>query len=355
MPSFIFATIMFLLRLFLAMKSSIIFAVILFFSFACNNKSETPDVATIRIDLKLDRFEISFFNIDTNNIAPEMLKVRSEFPDFYPDFMQNILGVSGNTNDSITLSVTKKFISSYISFSKELEKKFSNTSDLENDVKHGFQFVKYYFPAYRLPGLITFIGPLDAPGIALTRNRVAIGLQQYAGKDFPGYQVNEVQQMYPSYISRRFDPKYIPANCIRAIAVDLFPDKGTGQPLIEQMIEKGKQWWLLDKLMPTTADSLKTGYTQKQLDWCKQNEGMIWNYFVTSENFESIEPNIIQNYIGESPTTQGMPETSPGNIGQWVGWQIVTKFAKENPSLKPAELMNTPARKILTESKYRPK
>jgi hypothetical protein len=321
---------------------------------ACNNKSNIPNVSNVKVDIKLDRFEKSFFSIDTNKLASGLLKVRSQFPDFYPDFMQNILGVSGSDNDTLTLSVTKKFLSSYSSFAAELEKKFNNTNDLEKEIKYGFQFVKYYFSDYRIPGLITYIGPLDAPGVALTRNRVAIGLQQYAGKDFPGYQATEVQQMYPLYISRRFDPKYIPANCIRAVIDDLFPDKSTGKPLIEQMIEKGKQWWLLDKLMPDTPDSLKTGYTQKQLDWCKESEGLIWNYFLTNENIEAIQPDIIQNYIGESPTTQGMPG-SPGNIGQWVGWQIVKKFTEKNPTLKPSEVMNTPARKILVEAKYKPK
>jgi hypothetical protein len=50
-----------------------------------------------------------------------------------------------------------------------------------------------------------------------------------------------------------------------------------------------------------------------------------------------------------------MPQASPGNIGQWIGWQIVKKFAAENSSLSPTELMNTPPRKILTEAKYKPK
>ena len=322
---------------------------------ACNHNNNTPDVSRIKIDVKLDRFEKSFFQVDSNNVAPGLTKVATGFPDFYPDFMQNILGVSGHPGDTTTLSVTRKFLCSYSSFARELEGKFNNTTGMEDEITHGLQFVKYYFPDYRIPAFITFIGPLDAPGVAMTRNRIAIGLQQYAGKDFPGYQANEVQQMYPLYISRRFDPKYIPSNCMRAIADDLFPDKSAGKPLIEQMIEKGKQWWLLDKLMPTTRDSLKTGYSQKQLDWCKENEGLIWNYFVTSENLETIEPNVIQNYIGESPTTQGMPAASPGNIGQWVGWQIVKKFAAANPSLNPAEIMNTPARKILTDSKYKPK
>ena len=328
---------------------------IVFASWGCNNKGNDPDVSGIKVDIRLERFERSFFAIDTNHIAQGLIKTHGELPDFYPDFMQNILGVSGNPADTTTLSVTRNILRSYGSFAADLEKKFNNTSSLEKELKNDFRYVKYYFPDYKIPVLVTYVGPLDAPGVALTRNRIAVGLQQYAGKDFQGYQANEVQQMYPAYISRRFDAVYIPANCVKAVADDLFPDKSAGKPLIEQMIEKGKQWWLLDKLMPTTADSLKSGYTQKQLKWCIENEGLIWNYFVTSENLESIEPDVIQNYIGESPTTQGMPQVSPGNIGQWVGRQIVRKFAAENSSLSLAEIMNTPARKILTEAKYKPK
>jgi hypothetical protein len=339
----------------MSMNSSLALILFICFLAACNNKSGNPDVSHIKVDVALERFEQSFFSIDSNNIAPGLLKTREAFPNFYPDFMQNILGVSGSDNDSMTLNVTRQFLSSYHSFAAELAKKFRNLGNVEKDIRKGFQFVKYYFPDYRLPKQITYIGPLDAPGVALTRHYLAIGLQQFAGKDFPGYSSAEVQQMFPAYISRRFDPAYIPANSLKAIVDDLFPDQTTGKPLIEQIIQKGKQWWLLDKFMPGTHDSLKTGYTKKQLEWCKNNEGLVWNYFMTSENLEAIEPSVIQNYIGEAPTTQGMPQDAPGNIGQWVGRQIVEKFAEKNASMSPAEIMNTPARKILEGSRYKPK
>ena len=322
---------------------------------SCKGRGESPDVSNIKVEVNLERFEKAFFHIDSNNIAPGLLKLRSQFPEFYPDFMQNILGVNGHATDTATLSVTKKFLSSYVAFESQLEKKFDNTTDIERGIRNGIQHIKYYFPNYKTPKIISYVGPLDAPGVALTRTHVAIGLQQFAGNDFEGYRTAEVMQMFPAYISRRFDRKYIPANCIKAIGDDLFPDKSNGRPLIEQMIEKGKQWWLLDKLLPNTADSLKTGYTDKQLKWCRENEGLIWNYFITSENIETIDPGVIQNYIGEAPNTQGMPESSPGNIGQWVGWQIVKKFVEKNPSMRPADVMNTAARKILTEAKYKPK
>ncbi len=74
-----------------------------------------------------------------------------------------------------------------------------------------------------------------------------------------------------------------------------------------------------------------------------------------NENIYSIEPHVIQTFIGEAPFTQGMPEISPGNIGQWIGWRIVQKFAKLNPKLSVQEILATQPKKIFEESKYRPK
>ena len=122
------------------------------------------------------------------------------------------------------------------------------------------------------------------------------------------------------------------------------------------MIEKGKQWWLLDKFLPSTPDSVKTGYKANQLKWCNEYEGLIWNNIITSEkDIYTNDPAAIQNYIGEAPFTQTMPGASPGNIGQWVGWQIVKKFAEKNTSMTINEVMKTEARKILEEAKYKPK
>ena len=61
---------------------------------------------------------------------------------------------------------------------------------------------------------------------------------------------------------------------------DIYPEKNGSGPLIYQMIDAGKRLYLLDHFLPQSADSLKTGYTQQQLDGCYNNEADIWNYFV---------------------------------------------------------------------------
>jgi len=338
------------------MNRILYFFLLIVFLQACTQSKRVPDVSGVQVSVKIERFDTAFFSLDSNNILVGLVQLNHAYPYFTSDFVTNILG-AGPLSDSnrTALEASRQFLSSYQKVKDSIELKFSNMEWLEKDLKKSFQYVKYYFPQYALPPkVVAFIGPFDAPGAALTRYTLAIGLQLYAGKDFPFYTGVQGQEMYPLYISRRFEPGYITPNCMKAIAEDLFPDNSSNKPLIEQMIEKGKYWYLLDQFLPETADSLKTGFTQKQLDWCRANEGMIWNYFLQNDIF-TIDPELIKIFIGDAPNTQGMPDISPGNIGQWVGWQIVRKYAQDNPALTPDQIMKAGARSILDQAKYKPK
>jgi hypothetical protein len=324
--------------------------------FSCNDKSTGPDVSGIKVDIKLERFEKDFFAIDTNKISEGLTGLMTKYPGFYADFMQEMLGIGGDPSNPQDQLAIKGFYAAYKSFNDSLELKYKSTTAIEKEITKGLQHVKYYFPEFRVPGFITFLSTLDGPGTFTTPRYVGIGLQHYAGKNFGAYFDEPVQQIFPRYITRRFDEEFIASDCIKGIINELFPDKSNSKPLIEQMIEKGKRWYLLDKFIPDLPDSVKTGYTQKQLEWCNKNEGEVWSLILKNEDLNSINPEVIQTFIGEGPYTQGFSEEySPGNLGQWFGWQIVKKYADKNSSLSPAEIMKTDARKILDEAKYKPR
>ena len=324
--------------------------------FACNNRKDRPDTSGIKVEIPIERFDQGFFSIDSNNLFAGLQKLEQEFPGFYKDFMQQVLGVSGSGTDNRTLLVTREFLRTYAAINDSIQKKYKNTGWLKKELEEAYRYVKYYFPSYKTGKAILFLGPFDAPGVASTNQGLAIGLQQFAGSDFSVYKSDQAQEMFPLYISRRFSREYITANCMKAVALDLFPDQANGKPLVEQMIEKGKQWFLLDKFLPGTPDSIKTGFTQHQLEWCRVNEGLIWSYLIKNEDLNSINPTVIQTYIGDGPFTQGFSQDdSPGNLGQWIGWQIIKKYLSKHPGMKPEELMRKDARIILEEAKYKPK
>jgi hypothetical protein len=300
--------------------------------------------------------------MDTIEIEKGLSAMAAKYPAIFPIFINNILGI-GDTlqKESVILFLKQnKFLADSVN------KTFGNISDIKEQLEQAFRYVKYYYPDYKVPKLVTIVGPPDAfakkanrelTANFLTEEFLGLSLQFYLGRNFSFY--NDpiyVASIAPQYISRRFDKKYIVADAMKLIADDISPDKSLGKGLIEQMIEKGKQLWLLDKFIPKAHDSIKTGYTKDQLSWCNANEGLIWNEIITTEkDLYTKDPLTLQNYIGEAPFTQSLGPQSPGYIGQWIGWKIVKKFAEKNSSMTVADLLKTDARKILEEAKYKPK
>lgn len=326
---------------------------------------DAPDVSDIKVQLETQRFEQDFFAIDTNNVNASLAELDRKYPTFLNDFLVNILGVPlVQGGDSGTAMVVKRFLADYRPIKESADKEFTSIGQTEKEVRRGLQYVRHYFPNYKTPEkLITFIGPLDAyyeasiggHGDIITRDALGIGLQLHLGKNFSVYHTELGQQLYPTYISRRFEPDYIAVNCMKNIIDDMFPDQSAGKPLVDQMVEKGKRMYLLDKFLPHTADSLKIGYTKKQLEGCYANEGNIWNFFLKNNLLFNIDPALTKNYVQDGPKTDEIGEGSPGYIGLFTGWQIVKKYMDEKSDVTLQQLMQTDPRKIFEESNYKPK
>lgn len=334
------------------MKHTIGFMVVMALLLACQSKKQVPDVSGIVVKLQTERFEKDFFSIDTLHPDTALQQLRRQHPGFTEDFLFNILATSPDS----AAKDTRLFIRSYQEMYRASQAKLKDIAVVEAAVKKGLQFVKYYFPDYRLPErFITFIGPINSYGNIITPNALAVGLQVYLGKDYPLYLSSQGQQMYPTFISRRFEPEYIPVNCMKNIIDDMYPDHTMGKPLVEQMVEAGKRQYVLDRLLPETADTLKTGYTKQQLDGCYASEKNIWSFFLQNDMLYSTDPNLTRDYMTEAPNTQALGETSPGNIGQFVGTQIVNKWMEKQKDITLAALLHTPAKKIFDEAKYKPR
>ena len=87
---------------------------------------------------------------------------------------------------------------------------------------------------------------------------------------------------------------------------------------------------------------------------CYKHEAAIWHLFIKNDLLQNQDLNLIKNYIGESPKTQELGDASPGNIGAFVGWQIIKKYMKKNETISLTELMKTKAETILEKTKYKP-
>lgn len=334
------------------MKQNLLYICIMLVVLACQSKKSIPDVSGIKISLQTERFEKDFFSLDTLQLNSSLQKLFQKYPGFTQDYLFNILGSStGNATKDVTL-----FLRSYTGMYQASLGKFKQFSGVEKEVIRGLQFVKYYFPRYPLPKkLITFIGPINSYGNIITPDALAVGLQLSMGRDYPLYLSAEGQQLYPRFISRKFEPAYIPVNCIRNIIDDMYPDKSMGRPLIEQMVEAGKRMYLLDRFLPELPDTLKTGYTEQQLKGCFESEKNIWSFFVQNDLLYNSDPTVTRDYMTDGPNTTAFGDASPGNIGQFVGWQMVNKWMEKNKDASLDTLMKKPAKQLFEEARYKPK
>ena len=75
---------------------------------------------------------------------------------------------------------------------------------------------------------------------------------------------------------------------------------------------------------------------------------------IKCSTLQTIDNNLIKNYIGESPKTQELGESAPGNIGSFAGWQIVKKYMDKYPDTPIKDLMAMDAEKLYNDAKYKP-
>jgi hypothetical protein len=333
---------------------------------SCNNEQDAPNVSGIKAEVKLKRFDQAFFKLDSNNLAQSLAALQKEYPQFLPLFVGNVLGL-GPLNDTNQLAYegTKQFLQLNRTVYDTSTIVHNNLSRLQEEVEKGFQYVKYYYPQYKVPELVATVGPMDAlapmSNQVLTPNYIgegfiAVSLQFYLGQAYSIYNdAGYVSSVAPQYRSKRFSKEYMASDLFALVIDDMYPDSSNRFPLIERFIEKGKRLELLHLFLPQKHDTILTGYTNAQLNWCKENERSIFNFFTQQNLLYERDPALTQNFTNEGPFTQGMPEQSPGNIGAFVGWQIVRSYMKKKENLKPDELIKTPAKQIFEEAGYRPK
>lgn len=343
------------------MRNLLLAGILLLASCSSDN---TPDVSHIEAPLNLHRFEQDFFQMDTNQLSTSITQLQQKYPEFLGDYLFGILGLNSNSSDEAMLQLIKKFISDYGPVYQDTQKAYPDFKTYQKQIQDGLKYVKYYFPQYEVPeDLITFIGPMDAffeggtsiYGDIITQSGLGIGLQLHLGADYHMYHSEMGLSLYPAYLSRRYTAEQIHVNALKNIVDDIYPGQKAKTNLISQMVEKGKKLYLLDLFLPHTSDTSKLGYTEKQLQGCYANEGLIWNFFIKNELLYVQDFNRIRSYVNEGPNTPELGEGSPGYIGLFVGRQIVKKFMSQFPDTSLEEMLKMDPEDLFLKSKYKPK
>ena len=123
------------------------------------------------------------------------------------------------------------------------------------------------------------------------------------------------------------------------------------------MIYFGKILYFKDVMIPFKTDEEKIGYTEDELSWARQNEKSMWEFFIEREMLYDTNAQLTGRFINAAPFTKfnlQFDSESPGRLGQYVGWQIVRSFMKNN-DIKLNKMLQMDALEIFSKSRYKPR
>ncbi|GAA4302148.1 hypothetical protein [Compostibacter hankyongensis] len=323
---------------------------------ACHSPS-APDVSHIPMEVKIRRFDRDFLAIDTNRVAEGLAGLQQRYPLFLPIYLENILnyGPYPDTSGRLTQNVRGLLTAADIrALQDTVNAHFSDLHALQHQLESGFRYIRYYFPRFRAPEVITFISGLNNYGAITADSLLGIGLDMFLGKDFRPY--TQLADPYPAYMLTQFEPVFIAADCFKVIGQQMFPPAGDRATLLDRMISAGKLLYFLEKVMPGDPATVRTGYSAQQLDWCRKNEQQLWQFFVQHDLLYRRDFQTSSRYMDPGPGPQDMPTGAPGGVGAWVGWQIVRRYMALHPDMALSQLMQmNDAAKLLGGAKYRPR
>lgn len=323
----------------------------LYFFTACHSNRLDVNVEDQKVNIHIDRFEQDLFQTDPEHVFSEVPLLEKKYPGFYQLYFENILHF-GSISDSAYLKIVQDFLqnSDIKNLEKDIDSIYKDISPLEKSLTDAFKHYLYYFPKAAIPQVITFNSTFNN-GVVTADSTIAIGLDMFLGKKYKYYP----SVGFPQYMVRRLSQEFIPATVIKGFAKYLYDENENDKNLISQMIYEGKILYFTDAMLPATDDSLKIGYTKKQLEWAKQNESNIWGYFLEQNLLYSSDYRNYSKYLNDGPFTAAISNEAPPMLAVWSGWQIVRKYANEHPDISLPELMKKDFEEILKGSKYKPK
>ena len=312
------------------------FFILLVSLFSCDKKSETEArIEKVNADFELIRFDQKFAKANEQTLPA----LKKEYPFLFPEQYPDSLWVQ-KLNDSIQEELET-----------EVTKVFPEFSEEYDELHSLFQHVKFYFPDFQVPDVITVTSEVDYKNKTIyTGDYLFVSLDTYLGEDHKFY--IGIQD----YLKKNFRKDQIVSDAAAEIGENYVP-QADSRTFLAHMLYYGKLLYLKDKFIPFKSDAEKIGYSEKEMEWAKANEDQIWRYFIENELIYDTDSQLYTRFLYPAPFSKfylQLDAESPARLGQYIGWNIIRAYMEKNDvSIKT--MLNTSAEEIFNKANYKPK
>jgi hypothetical protein len=316
--------------------------------FAClfaSCKNGKPDISDISLNIEIHRLDRDIFNIPADSLS-------SKYGVFFDCYTEGVLNI-GNCKDSLFSEYLEMFKTDTVVLKAygDANKQFPDLKELAGKLAGAFKYYRYYFPDRYIPKVYTYISGFNQSFI-LTDSVLAIGLDKYLGADYQLYS----DLRFHKYLSQNMYPEKIVSDYIETWLENEWEfNMRKNNDLISKMLFEGKILYAVKMILPDEPDSRIFGFTADQIRWCRNNEKTMWVTLIENKLIFSTNHFKIRKLTEPAPHTSEFTSESPGKACNWIGYNIIAKYMKNNPQISLRELMdNDDYHKIFEQAKYKP-
>jgi hypothetical protein len=320
-------------------KKVLALAAILGLFLACERNALKIDVRNVSYNLQWHRLDQVLFQMDTANFERDLQMAKQTYPYFFGD-------------GTVRFWKTQRTDPAQIKLAKDVSTVMGNAenevAELEKMLKHYF----YYFPKSPEIQVIGYLSNLDFEyPIIFADSLLFIALDLYLGENHPAYATQ------PRYLAQKRQKDFLTRDAAFQIASNFFPPLPPDAPFVQELVYQGALLYFVNALMPEIQESQLFTYTAAELEFCNNNERMIWNYFIDNQLLfdSSLDPK--RRFVYPAPFSKfrtSFDNETPGSIGKWVGYQIVRSYMSENNNTLNDLVSNPDYASIFKNSKYKP-
>jgi hypothetical protein len=318
---------------------------------SCTRNPLKIDVSDVSVDLKIKHLDVDLLRLKQDQMQAAIPKLKSSYGEFFDIFTYQMIGIGGVEQPNFS-EMLYSFVSD-TSLIKKLEAKVAekiDTVQVRKGLESAFKHYRYYFPQKDIPVIYTCISGLNQ-SVVVSRGLIGVSLDKYMGSDNPFY----ASLGLPVYKRKNMHPGKMVPDMLYGWADTEWPKSDKDNNLLSQMIQQGKVLYFLDAMFPEMEDTLKIGFSEKQMEFCRKNEAKMWTYLAEHKLLFTTDRMNIKRFADDGPYTASFSEESPSRTAIWLGWQIVRAYMKQNKEIKLADLMeNANYQSILNGSGYQP-
>ncbi len=305
------------------------------------------------VNIEILRLEKDLFSLNPDEIAGKIPEIKYKYGKFLSLFGYVIN--AGEVNDplfgeSLTAFCTDKQNNDVFRLTLE---KYPDLSDVEKGLEDAFSHYLHYFPDREVPSVYSCITGFNN-SIITGDSVLGIGLDRYLGADCEYYPRLEIY----NYMAAKMTSDYIVPDCLYGWAASEWDMKSmeySTDNVLTEIIHEGKLKYFEKCMLPDVSDEIIFGFTPGQMNFCRNNEGQMWQYLVENELIFKTDQFTIRKLVGDAPFTSYFTNESPGKAAVWTGFRIVESYMSANRQENLESLMlNTNVQEILEKAKYNP-